>query len=531
MKKYINKVLVAGAMLLAFGCSEADLIEVPTHAYTPESALTSPENMNLALNGIHREMYGQSPLDGYSPGYAGESYIMPMMDFPAGDYLRVNSGSGWFKSTSQWINHTDNNSNNVSWTWAQYYHIISSVNAIINAAEGMDESETLNSVLGQCYAYRAFAHHRLVSLYGRSPLYTNATTELGVPIMLATVAPYEGQARATVAEVYAQCEADIAKSIVYLKDVGSAHISNISLDAANGIAARIAMSSGKFADAATFAATAKEGYSLMSEADYRSGFNSKDNSEWMWGAEVVADQTNYYRSFFYYVALNFNGSFNRGAPRLINENLFAQISATDYRRDIFLDKAPDSKVDWESGESDPNYPVETDWDDARDALSAKSFNGSTRYTTRPYMCAKFLNENGATIEPEDVLYMRASEMYLIEAEALAKSGNDAGAATILFELVSCRDAAYVKSTNTGQALVDEILLQRRIELFGEGHRWLDMLRNDEALDLTGSGADPSFMLKGFKQDKPSVNDNWLYQIPLDEMNANPLMVRNPKPNL
>jgi len=39
------------------------------------------------------------------------------------------------------------------------------------------------------------------------------------------------------------------------------------------------------------------------------------------------------------------------------------------------------------------------------------------------------------------------------------------------------------------------------------------------------------MLKGYKQAKPSVNDNWLYQIPLDEMNANPLMVRNPKPNL
>jgi hypothetical protein len=127
--------------------------------------------------------------------------------------------------------------------------------------------------------------------------------------------------------------------------------------------------------------------------------------------------------------------------------------------------------------------------------------------------------------------MRVSEMYLAEAEALAKQGKDSEAADVLFELVSARDAAYVKSVNAGQDLVDEILLQRRIELFGEGHRWFDMLRNDEAVDLAGSDADPSYYLKGYKQDKPSLNNNWLFQIPQAELNANPNMVENPSASL
>jgi starch-binding outer membrane protein, SusD/RagB family len=93
-------------------------------------------------------------------------------------------------------------------------------------------------------------------------------------------------------------------------------------------------------------------------------------------------------------------------------------------------------------------------------------------------------------------------------------------------LVSARDSGYEKSTNTGQALVDEILVQRRIELFIEGHRWFDMLRNDEALDLTGSGASPDLYLDGYQQDKPSVNPKWVFLIPQREINANPNMEQN-----
>jgi hypothetical protein len=156
---------------------------------------------------------------------------------------------------------------------------------------------------------------------------------------------------------------------------------------------------------------------------------------------------------------------------------------------------------------------------------------SSRFALHPYHSTKFLNSNAGSIDPDDVVLMRASEMYLIEAEALAQSGQDGAAADILYELVSERDDAYVLSTNTGEALLDEIKIHRRIELWGEGHRWLDMLRWDEELDRTDTGASPDLYQKGFQQAKPSVNDNWLWQIPQAEMDANKNMVQNPDPNI
>jgi hypothetical protein len=60
---------------------------------------------------------------------------------------------------------------------------------------------------------------------------------------------------------------------------------------------------------------------------------------------------------------------------------------------------------------------------------------------------------------------------------------------ILFDLESSRDPQYVLSANTGQALVDEILIQRRIELWGEGFRFLDLKRANAPLDRTGANHD------------------------------------------
>ncbi|PTS91729.1 RagB/SusD family nutrient uptake outer membrane protein, partial [Flavobacterium sp. HMWF030] len=123
----------------------------------------------------------------------------------------------------------------------------------------------------------------------------------------------------------------------------------------------------------------------------------------------------------------------------------------------------------------------------------------------------------------DVPYMRAAEMYLIEAEAKARLGQ-ADAADILFELEKARDPKYVLSTNTGQALVDEILLQRRIELWGEGFRFFDLKRTNSSLDRTGANHDSSIVGGVFVV--PAGDKRWQWLIPVDEINANPLIIQN-----
>jgi hypothetical protein len=64
--------------------------------------------------------------------------------------------------------------------------------------------------------------------------------------------------------------------------------------------------------------------------------------------------------------------------------------------------------------------------------------------------------------------MRVEEMILIQAEGLAKSGNEAQAKTILENFVKTyRDPSYTVD-GRGLSLADEIWFQRRVELWGEG---------------------------------------------------------------
>jgi hypothetical protein len=72
--------------------------------------------------------------------------------------------------------------------------------------------------------------------------------------------------------------------------------------------------------------------------------------------------------------------------------------------------------------------------------------------------------------------MRAPEMLLIEAEAKARQG-EADAATLLYDLQSNRDTAAVASGNTGEDLINEIMVERRKELYCElGVEWFDAKR-------------------------------------------------------
>jgi hypothetical protein len=122
--------------------------------------------------------------------------------------------------------------------------------------------------------------------------------------------------------------------------------------------------------------------------------------------------------------------------------------------------------------------------------------------------------------------MRAAEMYLIEAEALARQGGKDGlAAAVLFTLASSRDSAYTLSVKTGAALIEEILVQRRVELWGEGFRFLDLKRLGLALDRTG--ANHISALADNNMQIPASDLRWEWLIPQLEVDANSNMVQNP----
>ncbi len=109
--------------------------------------------------------------------------------------------------------------------------------------------------------------------------------------------------------------------------------------------------------------------------------------------------------------------------------------------------------------------------------------------------------------------MRVAEMYLTEAEALARGGHGAEANTLMREFMSNRDEASTKTSFTAS----DIYLQRRIELWGEGFTYYDHLRLGIDLKRTYEGTnEPESSQTNIK----AGSYRWIYQLPLSEIQNN-----------
>lgn len=531
MIRKTNKLLLllVLSIIIGVGCSEDYLDTKPTDAISAGDALSSPENMMLVLNGLHRQMYSQGQLPDAEWSRSGQSHFLPSFDAIGGNIIHSSPGNGWMSSDLQWDTHTNATYTTVRDMWYQRYHFVASTNSIIDAVDEGDfvVDEQLNNVLGQAHAYRAWAYHQLVMTYAKGYLVGDPESDPGVPLLVETGAPYTSEPRSTVQEVYDQIEKDIDDAIDYLKEASAPKDkSHISLNAAYGIKARIDLSKGDWAEAAEAAEKAREGYPLMGESDWLSGFNTTELSEVIWGGHVISEETNYFASFFYYVSPTFNGAQNRSNPKIINEEVYHQIPDTDYRKEAWLEMAPNTNPNASNGEggsyeSDPNYDNEEDFWNAWEEIIT-TYGMTDAHNTHPYMNVKFLQKNPGTIDPDDVIYMRSSEMYLIEAEAHAMLDQIPEAQDALAALAEERDPDFDKTAfDTKESLMEQIKFQRHVELWGEGFSFHDHIRWDDPLDHSNSGAAQVLYQDGYYQEKPSENPRWVWKIPQREIDANP----------
>lgn len=71
-----------------------------------------------------------------------------------------------------------------------------------------------------------------------------------------------------------------------------------------------------------------------------------------------------------------------------------------------------------------------------------------------------------------MVVMRSDEMLLNAAEALARQGKEGEAKELLWQLQDLRNAKRTEST--GDQLIEDILVERRKELYGEGFAVFDL---------------------------------------------------------
>jgi len=493
MKMFNYKFLsILFGVLILSSCKKSFLDTFPTTAVAATDAVASTKNGYAALNGIHRIMYVQYD----AQGQAGEGTNNIYRDLLGEDIVYpLANGSTGLIGFLRWTTHRNVNDGFLRYMYRYYYRIIANANVLINgidAAEGPDADKKI--IKGQALAYRAWAHFQLVQLWGKRYVAGSTNSQPGVPLLLTNI--LDGQPRASVEAVYEQVNKDLDDAIVLLEGyirTGSAAKSNLNVSVARALKARVALTQQNWDVAATSAVAARSGFPLMDTTAYKTGFNNITNQEWIWGSRQIDDHNTFFYSYFAYISANFNSTVIRTQPRAINSVLWTAIPTTDIRKKM-----------WDL--TGANVPVPP---------------GGARV---PYQNNKFLAQSSSA-SMGDVPYIRAAEMYLIEAEARARQGQTAAAQTALFTLNKNRNASYVQSTSTGQTLINEVMFSRRIELWGEGFRFTDLKRLNLPLDRTGIPNHLAAIVSIFTV--PAGDNSWEWLFPQDEINANPQIVQNP----
>ena len=529
--------LLGSAMLLTTSCSDLDTNpsgSTMSDGQLNEVLAQDPSKLKSEVSGMYANMieYGAiaqwyGDVRHYDFGYAS---TMMMMDASGQDEPSQVSGYNWYNKPLRFVDRTAN-SETTYFIWNHCYYNIKVANHVLQSVDLENLSDVAKSYVGQAYAMRAFEYFTLIQLYQFT--YKGHEDAAGVPLVTekTTEAEANNNPRAAVKDVYKQIMDDLNIAIDYLTDSRSAK-SEINRQVAYGLRARVNLVMQNWSDAAADAKKAAEGYTPLSkEAAAAPGFNDVSASNWIWGN--IIDESN---DIVQTGILNFpsmmcsftgNGYSPTYACRMINSKLWKEIPSTDVRKGWWIDENLNSSI------VDSKYVVhQKDEDEEGNVVKYLAVYNQTgdevADITEPYTNVKFgayKNQYGNELNACDIPLMRVEEMILIQAEATAMGGNVEEGKRILEDFVrTYRDPSYTCNASTAEGVQDAVWFQRRVELWGEGFSFTDLLRLKKPLDRTGANYEVSVRFN-----LPAESPIFLYLIPEDEENHNEALVGNNNP--
>lgn len=515
MKKFNKYIALALGAVALTSCEDLNTEYYGYYVTTDQKESTleqNPEMAQAAVTGVFASFssYG-TVFDGHFDfGYPA---IMIGLDLQGPDMITTNSGYNHF---NYWEGFTSPTAGGTPSTMA-WYHIykqIYTANSVAATIAPDTDNDLLKFYRSQAVGTRAFDYWVLAQLYQFN--YAGNESKPCVPIITdenSDEAAVNGCPRATVAETYEQILKDINECIALLNEttytpaqvIDSKPNRMISKAVAYGIQARVYLTMHKYAEAAVAAQNAIDNFSgrpyTIDEISVPT-FTSLDEPSWMWGVAIAETDrvvTTGICNFPSMMGSLCYGYCTVGAWKWLNMKVYDQIPSTDVRKGWFLD---------ENLNSDHLSPAQ------------KSYLADFS-TIPPYTQVKFAPYQGVlgtSTNSCDIPLMRIEEMYYILAEAQAMSGNvAAGKATLENFVKTYRDPRYaVQGTPTAEDLQELVYQQRRVEFFGEGLSWFDIMRLNKVLDRTNSNfpAAYSFYIE-------PTSDVRVYCIPTGEINGNP----------
>ncbi len=461
--------LLFGLLLLVSSCGE-DFLEIdPEQSVDIANAVIDLQSLNASTNGVYDRLQ--------SPDAFGRTLVLVPDLMADNAFISLQNANRYQPQNEHIVLATDGFT---AEAWERLYEVIVNANLIIagfpNATFLDTELEEANNRLGEAHALRALAYWSLVRYYARPYTFTADASHEGVPVVNdagqgSIIAP----SRNTVAEVYAQIEADLneARNLLTLNENGRAN-----RDFATGLLAKVNLYKENWATAASFA----------SEIIDSGNYTLYDSTNWVasWDQEFASE------SIFELINTNIDGAGINSigffydqdgyGDAIANFELYNAFSDSDVRKQTLLDSA---RLDGENPAIIINkYP------------------------------------EGQPDFADNIKIMRLAELYLIRAEARAEQGDAAGAQADLNAIKLRVDPNATPSTATGAELISEIINERRLELAFEGDRLYDLVRRDISYTKFEK-TEISFEVD------PSQSDQVIAPIPQVERDANPNISQNP----
>lgn len=533
MKKNLTKAFIAILLLLPFASCSDYLNTVPIDKSSPDTFLQEMEQARSLLAGVYNCLYD-----------ANQNYMTP--------YTYENmSDNSYNPHTWEMSNEFGKGTQTASSAWAEYkwtrnWLAISRSNALIRGLETVKSLSQADKsqILGEARFLRAFFYFDLVWFYGRVPLVDENT-------------PIENRPREEIPVILGLIHADIDYAISHLRHSFGGQ------SASKGAAYMLKLRVAQYEyDHRTVIDAAKEiknlGYTLY--PDFVTLFKDEGttdpaNREIIFKVNYALDLRSSYMTMLWY---HWN-SFQTTLPMV--ESFFT------------ANGLPIKTIEAEGGESisrdptyDPDHPfLNRDprlhmsvlcpgYEYRLDALGRYQANWRPIHSDNVtgFRPKKGANETIANTTNDgcDKIFMRYGEVLLAWAEAENELNGPANVYPLIDELrervgmVTLSASLPHLTRNTMRELIRN---ERRVELFHEGQRWFDIRRwkiaekvmvNAVGLDVTrmqwysnGDVTDDwqyvprEVEVRSFNKDR-----DYLWPIPMKEINANPLIAGDQNPN-
>ena len=497
MKKYIYTTI--GALILfstlSISCSDDFVDPKPKYSIDSENYFNSKEEYNNALIAAYDLLQS--------------SYVNVLLGEIASDNTLAGGESPTdvigFQQVDDMI-HTPVNSNlRDIWNWM--FAGVQRANYILEFKDKTD-FEGKNQLLAETRFLRAYYQFELVKWFGGIPMKGDARFKVGDEKTIP---------RSSVEEVYASIEADLTFAIANLSPTASQK-GRVTKGAAQALLGKAYLYQNKFAQAAaTLDGVIGSGkYALVTDYDTMFEMEGENGTESVFEVQytdVEGAGFGCLQCSEGNVAVGFSGVRNYSGPLFssgFSFNIPTQESADafetgDKRKDVaILDIAA--------------WAAENASFDGGKGVTYGKGNEDTGFFNRKYLPRK--RSAGAAgdlnlTNPNNYRAIRYADVLLMAAEAYNRGGiDDSKAKTYLNEV---RRRAFGDTNHdisaSGAALTDFIWAERRVELFGEGHRFFDLVRTGKAVGT----------IPGFKADK-----NELFPLPIEEIQfANGNWKQNP----